>query len=140
MFLVPVNRSASDLVRNFDRLFDASLDRFFTGVPAGASSRSPALDAAESEQAYTVTLDLPGVAPQTPQILDECIGVLQPHFAHHGCGFGQAANRLGAGRVDFAFLHSRAVQAGSVVVEAEFEATCLRRPEAEQRDGGSESA
>jgi HSP20 family protein len=63
MFLVPVNRSASELVRNFDRLFDASFDRFFSGLPADASwARSPALDVAESEQAYTVTLDLPGVA------------------------------------------------------------------------------
>jgi HSP20 family protein len=63
MFLVPMNRSASDLVRTFDRLFDESLDRFFVSVPNGAAvERSPALDVAESEQAYTVTLDLPGVA------------------------------------------------------------------------------
>jgi HSP20 family protein len=63
MFLVPMTRSASDLVRTFDRLFDESLDRFFVGVPNGAAvKRSPALDVAESEQAYTVTLDLPGVA------------------------------------------------------------------------------
>jgi HSP20 family protein len=63
MFLVPVTRSASDLVRSFDRLFDASFDRFFVGVPNRASvERSPALDVAESEQAYTVTIDLPGVA------------------------------------------------------------------------------
>jgi HSP20 family protein len=63
MFLVPMTRSASDLVRNFDRLFDEPFDRFFVSVPAGASlARSPALDVAESEQAYTVTLDLPGVA------------------------------------------------------------------------------
>ena len=63
MFLVPVTRSASDLVRTFDRLFDESFDRFFVGVPNGAAvKRSPALDVAESEQAYTVTLDLPGVA------------------------------------------------------------------------------
>jgi HSP20 family protein len=63
MFLVPETRSASDLVRHFDRLFDESLDRFFVSVPNGAAlKRSPALDVAESEQAYTVTLDLPGVA------------------------------------------------------------------------------
>lgn len=64
MFLVPMTRSASDLVRNFDRLFDESLDRMFApGTPAqSALARSPALDIAESEQAYTVTLDLPGVA------------------------------------------------------------------------------
>ncbi len=62
MFLVPVNRSASELVRGFDRLFDAPFDRFFRGLPADTSrARSPALDVEESEQAYTVTLDLPGV-------------------------------------------------------------------------------
>jgi HSP20 family protein len=63
MFLVPMTRSASDLVRTFDRLFDESFDRFFVGVPNGnAVKRSPALDVAESEQAYTVKLDLPGIA------------------------------------------------------------------------------
>jgi len=62
MFLVPINRSATGWVRNFDRLFDESFDRFFSGVTASAGARAPALDVAESEQAYTVTLDLPGVA------------------------------------------------------------------------------
>ncbi|MCW5660166.1 MAG: Hsp20/alpha crystallin family protein [Burkholderiaceae bacterium] len=62
MFLVPVTRSASEWVRNIDRLFDESFDRFFTGARNGTSEkRSPALDVAESEQAYTVRLDLPGV-------------------------------------------------------------------------------
>ena len=63
MFLVPINRSASGWVRNFDRLFDESFDRLFSGADAAAAwARSPSLDVAESEQAYTVTLDLPGVA------------------------------------------------------------------------------
>ena len=65
MFLVPMNRSASDLVRNFDRLFDGSLDRYFAGASA---ARNPALDVAESEQAYTVTLDLPGVAKDNVKV------------------------------------------------------------------------
>lgn len=59
MFLVPMTRSASDLVRTFDRLFGDSSGRLSEPV---AAARSPALDIAESEQAYTVTLDLPGVA------------------------------------------------------------------------------
>ena len=63
MFLVPMTRSASDLVRHFDRLFDDSFERVLTSAPTqSALPRSPALDVAESEQAYTVTLDLPGVA------------------------------------------------------------------------------
>jgi HSP20 family protein len=63
MFLVPINRSASGWVRNFDRLFDESFDRFLSGAATSAAwARSPSLDVAESEQAYTVTLDLPGVA------------------------------------------------------------------------------
>jgi len=63
MFLVPMTRSSSHLVRHFDRFFDDSFDRWLSGTPSqDALARSPALDVAESEQAYTVTLDLPGVA------------------------------------------------------------------------------
>ena len=62
MFLVPINRSATGWVRNFDRLFDESFDRFFSGAATSAEARTPALDVAESGQAYTITLDLPGVA------------------------------------------------------------------------------
>ena len=60
MFIVPMTRT-SDWVRNF--LSDESLDRLFADASAQAAPpRSPALDVAESDQAYTVTLDLPGVA------------------------------------------------------------------------------
>jgi len=48
-------------VRSFDSLFEASFERLFAGDEAALPS-SPALDVAESEQAYTVTLDLPGIA------------------------------------------------------------------------------
>ena len=61
MFLVPVTRRTPHWVRSFDSLFDASLERLFAGDEAPLP-RSPALDVAESDQAYTVTLDLPGVA------------------------------------------------------------------------------
>lgn len=62
MFLVPFGRN-TELARSFDRLFDESFDRFF-GTPATAEGgpRTPALDVAESDTAYTVKLDLPGVA------------------------------------------------------------------------------
>jgi HSP20 family protein len=64
MFLVPVSRTANELTRGLDRLFDDSFERFFGGTPSAESggSRSPALDVTESERAYTVHLDLPGVA------------------------------------------------------------------------------
>lgn len=63
MFLVPFGRNA-ELARSFDRLFDEGFDRFF-GTPATAAEagpRTPALDVTESDTAYTVKLDLPGVA------------------------------------------------------------------------------
>jgi len=63
MFLIPINRSASGWVRSLDRLFDESFDRHFSGATAAAArTRSPSLDVAETGQAYTVTLELPGVA------------------------------------------------------------------------------
>jgi HSP20 family protein len=70
MFLVPMTRGSSELARSFDRLFDESFDRFFSpGTPQqGAVARSPALDVAESERAYTVTMDMPGVAKDEVKI------------------------------------------------------------------------
>jgi HSP20 family protein len=65
MFLVPVSRSANELGRGLERLFDDSFfDRVFGAAPQadGAAARSPALDVTESERAYTVYLDMPGVA------------------------------------------------------------------------------
>ena len=70
MFLVPMTRNASELARSFDRLFDDSFERFFAPAAQGGSelARSPALDVAESERAYTVKLDLPGVAKEDVKI------------------------------------------------------------------------
>lgn len=64
MFLVPLTRHATHWVRGFDRWLDEPFERRLApGASAHATvARSPALDIAESEQAYTVTLDLPGVA------------------------------------------------------------------------------
>jgi len=67
MFLVPMTRNASELARSFDRLFDDSFDRFFAPSTPGAQ-RSPALDVAESDRAYTVKLDLPGVAKEDVKV------------------------------------------------------------------------
>mgnify|MGYP000935892434 CR=1 FL=1 len=62
MFLVPMTRN-SELARSFDRLFDESFERFFAPSQAaqGSTMRSPALDVAESDTAYTVSVELPGV-------------------------------------------------------------------------------
>ncbi len=67
MFLVPVNRNLSDLSRSLDRFFD---DNFFgENRDAGSAAlRSPALDVSESETAYTVKLDMPGVAKDAVKI------------------------------------------------------------------------
>ena len=70
MFLVPVTRRTPHWVRSFDSLFDASLERLFAGDEAPLP-RSPALDVAESEQAYTVTLDLPGIAKSDVKVAIE---------------------------------------------------------------------
>jgi HSP20 family protein len=63
MFLVPVSRYANQDARQLSRLFDDTVERFFGPVAAseGVASRSPALDVAETERAYTVKLDVPGV-------------------------------------------------------------------------------
>jgi HSP20 family protein len=61
MFLVPVARSASDLSRSFDRLFDSAFS-------AETARRSPSLDVAETEGGYNVSIDLPGVAKDDVKI------------------------------------------------------------------------
>lgn len=64
MFLVPVSRTP----RGFDRFFDEAIDRLLTdaGTRADANgsagaARAPALDVVESDTAYTVLLDMPGL-------------------------------------------------------------------------------
>jgi len=63
MFLVPVSRYANQDTRQLSRLFDDTLERFLGPVTSSESvaSRSPALDVVETERAYTVKLEVPGV-------------------------------------------------------------------------------
>ena len=69
MFLVPMTRNASELARSFDRLFDDNFERLFAPSTLGqASLRSPALDVAESDKAYTVKLDMPGVTKEDVKV------------------------------------------------------------------------
>ena len=72
MLLVPFTttpRSLSALSRSFERLFDDSFDRV-TGYAGNGevAQRSPALDVAETERGYKVSLDLPGVAKEDVKI------------------------------------------------------------------------
>ncbi len=62
MFPLSTTRGSNDLARSFERLFDEGFERFFGLAPRGeGGARTPALDVSESEKAYTVKLDLPGV-------------------------------------------------------------------------------
>jgi HSP20 family protein len=72
MFIVPIARTTatrstapvSDLVRFVDDMLDRH-----TGTRA--ARRAPRLDVVESDSAYTVTLDLPGVAREDVQVSAE---------------------------------------------------------------------
>lgn len=70
MFLVPMNRTTAELARSFDRLFDDSFERFLapSAQTGNGAVRTPALDVAESDRAYTVRLDLPGVAKEDVKV------------------------------------------------------------------------
>lgn len=60
MFIVPLTYPSARFAR--------SLDRFFA---ADDSARSPALDVAETDTSYAVTLDVPGVAKEDVKITVE---------------------------------------------------------------------
>ncbi len=66
MFVLPLSRSAHrsaspQFNRTIDRLFDESFDHHLRGVAASSQSRTPALDVNETDTAYTVAFDVPGV-------------------------------------------------------------------------------
>ena len=74
MFVMPIARSthrhaynghARDLSRAFDRLFDNTVERVFAD---SSDTRQPALDLSETEQSYSVLLDLPGVAKENVKV------------------------------------------------------------------------
>src|SRR5574341_970817 len=72
MFLIPTARRFVPRARSvyftsdFDRLFDEALASVLgtRSEPAPSAPRTPALNLSESEAAYTVTAELPGVAKQ----------------------------------------------------------------------------
>ncbi|WP_428423230.1 Hsp20/alpha crystallin family protein [Methylibium sp.] len=75
MFVMPITRTAHrhayngqarDLSRAFDRLFDDTVERVFTTTKT--ATRQPALDLRETDQSYSVQLDLPGVAKEDVKV------------------------------------------------------------------------
>jgi HSP20 family protein len=70
MFLVPFSpalRNPSLLARSIERLFDESFDRL-DGNGAALAQRSPWLDVAETDDSFTVTIEMPGVAKEDVKI------------------------------------------------------------------------
>ena len=66
MFVLPLPRSAHrsaspQFSRVIDRLFDESFDHPLRGATTSTTSRTPALDVSETDTAYNVVLDVPGV-------------------------------------------------------------------------------
>jgi HSP20 family protein len=68
MFIVPVSRHAAARARHFDRLFDGALDQLFVQPSDAAPVRRPAIDVAESDAGYVVTLDVPGVTREDVKV------------------------------------------------------------------------
>lgn len=74
MFVMPIARAARhhayngharDLSRAFDRLFEDTALRAFTGSD---TPRLPAVDLRETEQSYSVQIDLPGIAKEDVKV------------------------------------------------------------------------
>jgi len=69
MFIVPVSRRAAVRARHFDRLFDDAFGQIFAQPAAdSAPVRRPAIDVVESDTAYVVTLDVPGVTREDVKV------------------------------------------------------------------------
>jgi len=68
MFIVPVSRHAAARARHFDRLLDGAFDQLFAQPSDSAPVRRPAIDVAESDAAYVVTLDVPGVTREDVKV------------------------------------------------------------------------
>lgn len=68
MYFVPLSRHSSFGARSFDRLLDASMDRFFAPVGAGNCSVSPSLDVVETAAGYSIHVDLPGLTKEDVKV------------------------------------------------------------------------
>ena len=66
MFVLPLSRSAHrsaspQFSRVIDRVFDESFEHTLRGTTATTQTRTPALDVSETDTAYSVVFDVPGV-------------------------------------------------------------------------------
>ena len=68
MYIVPVSRTVARPASVFDRLFDDTFERFFSAASPAQTPLRPALDVAETDTHYSVTLDLPGVAKEDVKV------------------------------------------------------------------------
>jgi HSP20 family protein len=69
MFIVPVSHRAAVRARHFDRLLDDAFGHIFSQPTAdSAPVRRPAIDVSESDNAYVVTLDVPGVTREDVKV------------------------------------------------------------------------
>jgi HSP20 family protein len=74
MFLVSMPRESRDLARSVDRFFDDAFGSFLASPAATrgeVAARSPALDVAESDRAYTVKVEMPGVRKEDIKVTVE---------------------------------------------------------------------
>jgi HSP20 family protein len=61
MFVLPVTRRSAELSRQVERLLQG-------GCEPASNTCSPAIDVAETEAAFVVTMDLPGVTKEDVQV------------------------------------------------------------------------
>lgn len=64
MFVIPVARHSAELSRQIER----GIERLFSAEADAVALRSPALDVSENATAYTLQLDLPGVAKEAVKV------------------------------------------------------------------------
>ena len=76
MFVIPYTATTRATAsprfgRHFDQAFDASLDRFFGRPTASPTARTPAMDVSESDTAYTLVFDVPGITREQLKVTVE---------------------------------------------------------------------
>ena len=89
MFVLPLSRTHSRAT--FGRVADDSFDRFFRQAVAADTARTPALDVSETDSAYLVTFDVPGVSREQlkvsvegRRVSIETIDAVQPETTAEG--------------------------------------------------------